>query len=442
MKKNLFILLMILLTSISAYAAGEEEEKAEAGGDVELFGFFNETYEVEEAVRITIQEYLNMNPNVKLEVSDVINPNEAAKKIVVLMASGVPVDIIRANNPIQLNRFIESGALLNLNDLANKYDMDPEAYFGTGKSMLMKDGNLYAVGNDKTSWLMYYNKDIFDRAGVPYPSPDVPMTWKEYRETAKKLTMGEGTDKVYGALHLNWVMFWYMSAIQKLGGGEYFYKEDGSSNIMDPAFRESIEFFYNMQAEDKTVPSYAEVAAQKINSGSFLSGRYGMSINGQWIFELLKNPEDFPRDWNAGIAPMPVFEGAAAPYSWGVVSGFGIGKNSENPEEAFKLLKYIVDNKHQYFKGGVVSPNNLVDMGNIAELIAKGLEEDEITPNLIETVLLNPEMRFVTEKITGNKSGEYQKICVEELEKYFIDAVDLDTALAAIKERADKIIIP
>lgn len=433
---------MILLSSVFAYAGGQGEETAEAGGDVELLGFFNENYTHEVALQKTVQEYLDMNPHVNLEVSDVIDENEAAKKIVVLMASGVPVDIIKANNPIKLNSFIDAGALLNLNDLAEKYDLDPEAYFGSGKNMLMRDGDLYAVGTQKTQWFMYYNKDIFDRAGVPYPSADVPMTWKEYRETAKKLTMGEGTDKVYGALHLKWVMFWYMSAIQRLGGGEHFYKEDGSSNIMDPAFREAIEMFNNMQAVDKSVPSYAEVTAQKLNSPSFLSGKYGMYIHGSWVFDWLKNSEEFPRDWNVGIAPMPVFEGAETPYSWGVVSGYGIGNNSENPEEAFKLLKYIVDNKHRYFGGGAVSANNQADMSNVAEVMAAGLEEDGVTPELIEKVLLNPETRIVTEKITGNNSSEYQKICVEELEKYFIGAEDLDTVLAAIKERADKVILP
>ncbi|MGL1894475.1 MAG: sugar ABC transporter substrate-binding protein [Spirochaetaceae bacterium] len=440
MKKNLVVFLMIFLSTVLVFAEGQKEV-AQEGTDAssELLAFFN-GFTDDVAFSTVIDEYLDLNPDIKLEISDVVDEDEAAKKIVVLMASGVPVDIIKVNNPIKLNNFVEAGALMNLNDLAKKYDVNPDEYWGSGKNMLMNNGDLYAMGTQKTQWAMYYNKDLFDRAGLPYPSADVPMTWKEYRETAKKLTMGEGVDKTYGALHLKWPMFWYMSAIQKLGGGEQFYNADGTSNIEDPAFIEAITMFNNMQAVDKSVPSYADVTAQKLNSPSFLSGKYGMYVHGTWVFDWLKNPEDYPRDWKVGIAPMPVFEGAKTPYSWGVVSGISIGRNSENSDEAFKFIKYMVDNKHKYYDGGAVTANVKADTSNVAALMAEGLEADGITTEILQKVFFNPKTNIVTEKITGKNSTQYEKICVEELEKYFVGAQEFDVTIENIKTRADKAI--
>ena len=50
--------------------------------------------------------------------------------------------------------------------------------------------------------MLYFNKDLFDKAGVPYPSAD--MTWDEYEELAKKMTSGEGSAKVYGTHNHTW----------------------------------------------------------------------------------------------------------------------------------------------------------------------------------------------------------------------------------------------
>ena len=47
---------------------------------------------------------------------------------------------------------------------------------------------------------MYYNKDIFDAAGVEYPSND--WTWSDFEKMATELTSGEGANKIYGA-HLH-----------------------------------------------------------------------------------------------------------------------------------------------------------------------------------------------------------------------------------------------
>lgn len=55
------------------------------------------------------------------------------------------------------------------------------------------DGKQVALPFKTDYYVLYYNKDIFDAAGVDYPSND--MTWTEWEEMCKSLTSGEGNDK-------------------------------------------------------------------------------------------------------------------------------------------------------------------------------------------------------------------------------------------------------
>ena len=61
--------------------------------------------------------------------------------------------------------------------------VDFEEEFGKYAESAKNDGQTYMVPHNITSWALYYNKDVFDAAGVPYPDDTVPMTWEEYRET-------------------------------------------------------------------------------------------------------------------------------------------------------------------------------------------------------------------------------------------------------------------
>ena len=64
------------------------------------------------------------------------------------------------------------------------------------------DGKTYALPFRKDNNMIFYNKDLFDKAGVPYPEDG--MTMAEYHELAAKLTSGTGNDKVYGAHIHTW----------------------------------------------------------------------------------------------------------------------------------------------------------------------------------------------------------------------------------------------
>ena len=67
---------------------------------------------------------------------------------------------------------------------------DTADFNGTIEQLTTDDGNFYAVPFRSDFWVLYYNKDLFDAAGVEYPSND--MTMEDYDALARKMTSGEG----------------------------------------------------------------------------------------------------------------------------------------------------------------------------------------------------------------------------------------------------------
>lgn len=413
----------------------EVEEKERVKIVLNLNGIENDDAGAAKAIELVPQ--MEKFSHVDFEFMD--EDPDMLTKMPIAIASGEQQDIIIVANTINRTKFAEAGIIKPLDELIADAGYDFDDMFGNNV-------NLSKVGDDtviapirRTTWLLYYNKALFDAAGVPYPDEKVPMTWTEYSEIAAKLTSGEGENKVYGALHLTWPTFWYGEATMKLGGGTGFYNAEGLSNIEEPIFATALERTYNMMHVDKSTPSHADVVISKIKPTAFMNGKYGMMISGSWILSWASQREEYPRDWKIGIAPMPVDEGTSL-KSWGDTKGYAIPTTAAHPELALDIIvemikvgaEYANVDPHAYQK--VKNPDLFVET---AELLA----DDDITKEQIAYLLDNPDMELGVEKISGKNNVAYEKVVDEEVEKYFVKEQDLATTIANIKERGDKAIL-
>lgn len=120
----------------------------------------------------------------------------------------------------------------------------------------------------------------------PASRSPLPGAFEEFREIAKKLTHGEGEDKVYGMFFNSQQDLTYPFAyfsVQLLGGDPY-YKADGSANINDPVNVAGIELVNNMMNVDHTAPTHTDSMTQKLSQeGMFLSGKCAMTIGPGWF---------------------------------------------------------------------------------------------------------------------------------------------------------------
>lgn len=357
----------------------------------------------------------------------------------IAVAGGEQIDVVALFNPIQQNQLAKAGVIQPLDDILDAAGVDMVAEFGNYAENAKFEGNTVMFPHQVTKWVLYYNKAVFDQAGIDYPDTDVPMTWTEYAELAAALTSGEGGQKVYGALHLEWPMFWYGEAIMKLGGGEYFYNAEGTSNIEEPIFAKALERTYKMMHEDKSIPTYADIIMSKTGPQAFMNGQYGMIVQGAWLLSWAADSESYPRDWELGIAPMPVDSGTAQ-KTWGVVNGYGVAQTSANPALAAEIALELARLDSKYTE---TAPAASLAYPQDKLFVAMGekLAPEGITTEVIQHSFNNPDTLFVTEKVTGTNNVEYETVINEEVEKYLVQEQDLETTISNIKERGDKVIL-
>lgn len=373
-----------------------------------------------------------------VEIIVMDSTDENIKNTPIKIAAGEQVDLIYNGNPMIQKTWADAGVIIPLDEYVEKMGLDIEQTYGDYAKYAYTDGQVYGIPAGVTKWALYYNKDIFDKAGIEYPDPEVPMTWTEYRELAAQLTSGSGGDKIYGAIHLSWPMFWYGEAIMKLGGGENFYTEDGLSNIEDPIFAHALEETYKMMHVDKSIPTYSDIVTSKTEPQAFMNGKYGMFLQGTWLLNWAADKEQYPRDWELGMAPMPVDEGTT-PKNWGISGTFSLTPTTANEELALELAVDVVRETAKLTSSEIYA-DQTVEQSNLFKSIAEEIEDEQITPEYLQKLFNNPDEIFVTEKISGPNPTDYEDIVNEEVEMYFTQSQDLETTIQNIKERADQML--
>ncbi len=269
-------------------------------------------------------------PDVDLQYVDTAS-QEYAILVAASLAGGDTSDVIDVKEVRDLQNWIAQGYVENLESYiaADSYNLAP--YVGMEKYYRGTDDALYALPYRSDFWVLFYNKTLFDNAGVAYPTAD--MTWDEYAELAKKMTSGEGVDKIYGAHYHTWlscVANWAVcDGVNTLADGEY----------------SDLKYFYDLNQsleEAGAVMEYTELRAAGLHyRAAFEQGNIAMIPMGYWLAGSLiadKVAGNFSFDW--GITAVPHLEGVAAGSSFGSLTGAAVNKNSANKDLAWKFISW------------------------------------------------------------------------------------------------------
>ncbi|CAN5797660.1 sugar ABC transporter substrate-binding protein [soil metagenome] len=169
-------------------------------------------------------------------------------------------------------------------------------------------GQLMCIPQNISSLVVYYNKDLFDEAGLPYPVEG--WTWDDFLAAAQALTMdldGDGRSDQFG-LGTEVSIFRVAPFIWQ-NGGELVVLEGRTAirlAVDSRPSREAIEWFLDLQLEHRVVPDAIEEMAQDSES-RFLSGTTAMFLNSRRGVPTYRQISGF--DWD--VAPLPVGQGAA-----------------------------------------------------------------------------------------------------------------------------------
>lgn len=371
-----------------------------------------------------------------IDIEFFITPTSQAgeiDKVLVSLMAGDSIDII-GRTPVQLKEFYNAGVLEPIDELAANADYDIESLYGNG--IVKFEEESYALPAERDIWLTYYNKKVFDDAGLPYPTAE-GWTWEKYVETAQQLRDAE--KDVWGSFIGNDAVHSYMYARQS---GVNAYKEDGTANFDDPAFADSMEFFFSLGNDLGIQPSSIEVASGTYPYNSFMvNGNIGLYVCGGWVASTLTNLEKYPRDWQAGVLPMPYPEGSE-PSSLVIDSCYAIPATSSNKEAAFEAIKCIAENKYTLGYGRVPAKNLTEEEARdyIETSLVPMFAHDGITTDELMKGWFDSERNYIPEKIVGVADTVINQIVTEESLLYGQGSKSLEDTMANIQERANKAI--
>ena len=188
------------------------------------------------------------------------------------------------------------------------------------------DGKQYGVPFCFDTIGVWYNKEIFDEAGVPYPEDD--WTWEDVEKASKqiqsKLDDVNGFTLPIGTLPYTLEMYLWSN-------GTAFVDEDGKldGNINSD---KSVEVFQMFQDMEKDGVLYA---SEESGQTEMLGGKTAMYVDGTWPIKQFEE-----EGLNYGIAQIPKFEGTEHSVSVINTSGIAISKDSKHKDEAWEFLKY------------------------------------------------------------------------------------------------------
>lgn len=385
---------------------------------------------------VELVELVKEKTGINLEFT--IVPTTAAgevDKLLVMLQGGQEIDVIYGSTP-KLETYYNAGVLEPIDELAKSDNYDMEKMYGTSLPV-MSDGETYGLPAFNDIWLTVYNKQIFDNASVEYPALE-GFTWEKYIETAKKLT--DTSKDIWGSFMLDYDNYNYMLATQK---GAEPYKADGTANFDDPLYKEAMKFFYSLGNDEKIQPSSTVYASGQYPWNAFVaSGNMGMWVIGGWALSMLPNQEKYPRDWKAGIAPMPYPEGSD-PSTLAVAGCYGIPTTSKNADAAFEAIKCIAENQYTLGYGRVPARTDLTDAeitSYIEEKLVPTYEFDGITTEDIKACWFDSKRTNYSEKIVGVADTQISQIWIEEGQLYGQGSSTLDKAMENIQKRSNEAI--
>ena len=276
-----------------------------------------------------VDAYEAEHPNVTVELID-ISSAEYQDVVNIMLSGGDETDIITVKDIPGYSAMLTRNQIVPLNDYIENSGIDLSIYSGAAEELTI-EGSIYALPFRSDIWILYYNKTIFDEAGLDYPTND--MTWAEFDALARELTSGSGADKIYGAHFHVWRSTVQLGTVQ-----------DGANTVIatDYSFMTPMyEMVVGMQ-NDGIIMDYGELRAGNIHySGPFKNGQVAMLPMGSWFIATLIAAEDageFDFDW--GVATYPHPDGVPTGTTAGTLTSLAINANSENKDAAWDFIQF------------------------------------------------------------------------------------------------------
>ena len=425
MKKVIAVLMILAVITASVFAQAATEQAEEKVVTIiqdanfanqEWFAKMNADFEAETGIKVDYQFSASSG-------------NDFNQKMLIDLMAGSDVDVI----PLQTFRYYTAEMEGEFLAPLSKYIKDADKIWGSNL-IHEADGEFYAVPTKQEIYVVFYNKDLFDAAGIPYPK--APWTWDDMIATAEKLS--DPANGIYGLYLDRYGSPWgFLPARQN---DVPMYKADGTANFDDPKMVEAVKLILELDQKKIAMP-YEEVLAggASWNYYAIIGGKVGMYTSLNFMTRELNNVENYNRTWRYGVVAMPT---AGEKIDLANISYAGMNKNAKHPQSAAKYLEWIGQNQWRYEKGiPALATLSKEDQATALQSIAEGSHGAVSLGELYEAYFNTGNTRSIPAEFAGPAAAAYYNIITEELRALHLGTTaTVEEACAKIVSRANEAI--
>ena len=228
--------------------------------------------------------------------------------------------------------YASKGALADLGpQIAADTEFSTAIYNPTALAAFQQDGKQYGLVESFSNVVLFYNKDLFDKAGVAYPTAE--WTWKDELAAAQKLT--DSANGVWGDFAP--IQFWEFYKTIAQNGGSILSPDKKTVTIDSPQNVETLQWMIDKVNKYHVTPSDAEMAGLA-SEDLFRQGKLAMLRTGIWLLGDFVDKAKF--NWDIQLEP-----GNTAKAHHFFANGVAVSATSQHPREAYEWIKFLTSSK-------------------------------------------------------------------------------------------------
>ena len=298
----------------------------------------------EPQIQRIIKSFEKEHPGIKIKLISIPSA-QYYQKLQTMIAGGTAPDLAWLAYD-QIPIFASKKVLVKLDPLIKKdSDFKIEDYYPAVIDTLSYQGSIYGLARDFTTFVLYYNKDMFDQAGLKYP--DKSWDWDKFLAAAKRLTKDTNNDgriDQFGFRPEPWFDSW---AWWVWSNGGRILSEDRTKCEMDnPKTIEALQFVADLRNKYYVAPSIGEAKDLGASGADMMqANQLAMYVNGRWVCEVLRENKEL----NFDVAEVPRGRGGRVTVLFTVA--YVLLEGGKQREEAWEFVKFAGGTKGQAISG-------------------------------------------------------------------------------------------
>lgn len=371
------------------------------------------------------------NPDVKVNAIYAGNYNDARIKAMTAMKSGQPAQLSVLFS-IDIYELIEQDIIVPFDDIATT--ADEKAWLKSFYPALMSNGTYkgktYGIPFQRSTIVMYYNKNAFKEAGLDPEKP--PKTWTEMAEMGKKLVKKDAS----GAVQRWGVMipstgypYWMFGALAKQNGQDLMNADGNKTNFDHPDVIRALQYWVDLGKKDKIMPEGA--VEWGTLRAAFTEGKTAMMWHTTGNLTAVKAEAKFP----FGVAMLPAGKQYGTPTGGGNFYIFKSAKPAER-KAALSFIKWVTAPERiaewSIATGYIGTGDNAYQTEKLKKYVA------DFPP----AAVARDQLKYATPELSTFQTGQVRKLLDDALQSAIAGGKAPADALKGAQQQADRLLTP